>query len=722
MTAPIDLSSCDREPIHIPGAVQPHGVLLAADRQTLTIQRAAGPCERFFGCSATQLLGRPIAKLVTNTPELALIETNRESRYSGVISGQGGRLLDVVAHCSGEDVVLEFEDAPETRLDASEMARIVERDSASFATAQSIGELSADVARRFRALTHFDRVMVYRFLPDETGSVVAEDKADDLPAFLNHRYPASDIPKQARALYVRNVIRVIPDVDYQPGSLMEQPNLPVLDMSNCHLRSVSPIHVQYLKNMAVSASASMSIIRDGRLWGLVACHHRTPKQLSFDLRLACRLLSSVVSRQVAAIDEAELFKSRVRSRAAEDALMATLVREVSFNEALESHASDLLKLVDATGIAIRRSDLLTTAGAVPDAGDITALGDWVIEHHQEPVFLSDHLSAQYPPAAAFTSLGSGLLAATTSRTDPHQILWFRMEQIEEIKWAGNPHKPAIATAPAAPLSPRASFDLWSETVRGKSKEWSLAEIETATRLGRAAGERQHAEAINRLNHSLREALQERDRLLSEKDFLLREGDHRIQNSLQIIGGMLNMHLRESSDPVARSQLEEAAARVRAVAAVHRRLHKSAEPRFVDVDAYVSELVDDLKRSLGSEWAQHLRIKVSPVRGPTDVAMAVGLSLAELLLNVAKYAYGGKTGPVEVDLQARGDHLRLAVRDWGTGLAAGQNAGTGLGTRLIGRLLENLHGKIRREDADPGLRVIMTVPLPPSSPARHDGAS
>ncbi|MFC3080056.1 histidine kinase dimerization/phosphoacceptor domain -containing protein [Phenylobacterium terrae] len=717
----LDLTQCDREPIHIPGAVQPHGALVVVDRATLRIEQAGGGCAQLLGSAPESLLGRLVTDAVPAAAGLSLDEAFSGATYAGALPGGSGGELDCVVHSVGDKLVLEFEAAPARRRSAAEMARTVETIGSAFGAARTLSQLADIAAARFRELTGFDRVMVYRFLPDETGSVIAEARADALEPFLNHRYPASDIPRQARQLYLRNVIRVIPDVGYAPSPLLAQDlGEPPLDMSDAHLRSVSPIHIQYLKNMGVAASASVSIIRDGQLWGLVALHHRTPRGLSFDDRSLCRLLAASLSHQIASLEDAELYRERLRSRAAEDALFSLLARGASVDEALESHAPDLLEVVRAHGAAVRHGDKVTTAGLCPDPDKLLTLADWLLERPEPGVFATDSLSRIFPAASVYPETASGLLAVTVSTSDRRQLLWFRAEQVEEINWAGNPHKPVDAASDVGALTPRKSFDLWRETVRGRAQPWSSVEAEAAGRIARTVAELQRTQSIARLNESLRRALDERDQELSQKSHLLREGDHRIQNSLQIVGGMLRMQLRTTTDPDVKAQLEEALSRVSAVALVHRRLHRSEHPETVDLDVYVRELLADIGASLGAEWTRQMKTNLNPVSTPTEMAMSIGLVLSELVLNAAKYAYEGGAGPLQVDLVVRGPALRLEVRDWGRGEAVAKPvAGGGLGSRLIGGLIDRLKGTIDRSAAAPGLRVVVTVPLPAG--ARGPGA-
>jgi light-regulated signal transduction histidine kinase (bacteriophytochrome) len=710
--AELDLTACDREPIHIPGAVQPHGVLLALDAKDLRIQQAGGACERLLGLAPPALLGRAFGQVVEGAGSRLTVEAvSDEPMHLGSVYGAGRLELDAVAHAYDSQIIVELEPAPRKRRSSAELARILETVSRRFAATRTLAQLCQTAAIEFRKATGFDRVMVYQFLADETGSVVAEDKVEDLPPFLNHRYPASDIPQQARALYLRNIIRVIPDAGYAPAELVvEDDARPPLDMTNAHLRSVSPIHLQYLHNMGVVASASVSIIREGRLWGLVSCHHRSPKALNFDDRMLCRLLASSLSQQVASLEEGDLYRARLRSRAAEDELLSLFARGTSVEDELASHTADLLRPLPATGVAVRRGERLWRAGRCPDEAHLVALAEWLLSRAPGGRFATSSLQREYAAAAVYPDAAAGLLAVTIPSGEPYQLLWFRAEQVEVIEWAGNPHKAAEAEGPAGLLTPRKSFEVWRETVRGRSEPWAPTEIEAAERIARGLGELERNQNIGRLNESLTRALSERDSLLTHKDYLLREGDHRIQNSLQILASMLTMQLREVTDPVVRTQLEEALSRVHAVSAVHRRLFRTEQPQSVDIDSYVKELLADLGPSLGSAWSRELRVHSAPLTVPTEIAMSLGLVVTELVLNAAKYAYDGRPGPVDIDLEGGPDRLQVRVRDYGRGSPDERPQGGGFGSKLMSGLVRRLQGDIRRAAAAPGSSVTIQVPL------------
>ena len=655
----IDLTSCEREPIHIPGSIQPHGLLLVVDPDTGKVTNAAGDVERRLGRG--DWLGAHIESLLGPEIAAAILRT----------------LLP--------------------RLEASAHA---------FDEADDLPGLLATAAREFRRLTGYDRVMVYRFLDDQAGKVVAEDAASHLHSFMNHHFPASDIPAQARALYVRNLVRVIPDVHYRPMPL--NPKRPAdrpLDMSDCSLRSVSPVHIQYLKNMGVAASASFSIVKDGELWGLIACHNFEPRGLPLDVRVACRALSTALTRQIKAREDTNAFRERIRLGTFEDRIMELLLREGSLNSALANHLPELQQMFAADGVAVLRGEDLAAAGKCPPRADIRALAEWICSNSPQPVFAADELATTAAPPQAVGPLSAGLLSMILSASERWTVLWFRAEVVEVVNWAGNPHKAATAGAGGL-LTPRASFDAWSETVRGKARRWSDAEVEGAERLAVATQNVWQTRRIRGLNKELLTLIDQKEALLKQRAFLLGEVNHRVQNSLTLVNSFLSLQARESSDPVTRGALEEARRRISAVSLVHRRLYGSDQIHTVDGARYIDDLLDDLLGSMDPEWQSQVVRDLQPVLLPNDRAISIGLILTELVINANKYAYGGAPGPVRVTLAENGNSFRLRVADNGKGRGA---ASDGFGARMLDVLVRQLGGTLEFADNQPGTRAILSAP-------------
>ncbi|SEQ42920.1 Bacteriophytochrome (light-regulated signal transduction histidine kinase) [Faunimonas pinastri] len=700
------LTVCDREPIHIPGSIQPHGIMLVFDPETLGLRQAAGmrglgfpPASR-VGDRAADILDEPLVRSISEALQW-------QSRLVTRWLNASGAAFDVSAHRSGDSLIVELEPAGERPPGATDLLSELDRATASFERASTLRALCQVAATAVRDLTGFERVMIYRFEDGHAGSVIAEDCAEGLQSFLNHHFPGSDIPQQARALYVRNTVRVIPDAEYYPAEL--QPPLAgekPLDMSDCILRSVSPIHLQYLRNMGVWASASVSIVVDGALWGLIACHHTRPREISYPKRSICAALAGNLARRIRAMEESELYRQRASIRSREDDLLFGMVRDPEMDGALPQHTDTLLRMLDADGVAIVRGESWRTAGRCPPEHAMAELAAWAAGESAAGTLATHNLSAVFAPAASYASSVSGLVAVTISEEEPFVVMWFRQERIETINWAGNPHK-AVELQPGEILTPRSSFDAWSETVRGQSRRWSLAETESAGRFRQRLYELRQLRRMRDVNVDLSRAVAERDVALRQKEILLREVNHRVQNSLFLVSNFLHLQKRDSENPELHGMLDEARRRVSAVGLVHRRLYRADQIDTVDLDRYLVELRDEMVQSMGKEWDSYLTLSAAPVLVATDRAVTLGLVITELVINANKYAYGGGMGPIDISL--RGDHanLQLAVSDQGRGA---QHPKGGFGTRMMDALVGQIGGRLEYQDNHPGLRAVLTAPV------------
>lgn len=697
----IDLTACDREPIHVPGAIQPHGLLLVADAGAEhCVLAGAGDLESRL---AADWVDRPLADLLGQDIATLLYTLPAGPNAAAPLPVEGiGERFAATLHRSGTHLLVELEPVATEPMSVATTLAWLDAVASGFERAPDLQALYDRAAIAFRTLTGFDRVMIYRFLDDDAGRVVAEDRHPSLDTFRNHHFPASDIPRQARALYVRNRTRVIPTIDYAPAPLRPAA-FSGCDLSDVAVRHVSPIHLQYLRNMGVEASASISIVKDGLLWGLVACHHNSPRRLPPDIRSAAATLASGLARQIRAKEEAAAYRERLALRTAEDNVVPRLNSEEPLRQAIVAVKTELSAMLGADGFAMVAGSEVETSGLCPDATALIDLARWVRERGGEPV-ATHELSALYPPARAYSRIASGLLAVPLYDEDA-VLLWLRAETIETIEWAGNPHRAKVA-APGETLTPRTSFASYTETVRGRSRRWTLEEIEAGHRLRRRFHEARQNLQVRILNREFNRALAEKDALLAQKDVLMKEVNHRVQNSLQLVASFLRLQAKTAGSGAVADHLAEAQARLAAVALVHRRLYRDDQVESIDLSRYIDELVADMRVSLGADWGRHIKLDLAPVLVPTDRAVNIGLVLTELVINATKYAYGGAAGPLAIALEQHGGKLRLIVADDGRGKGNGE----GFGSRMMSAMVQRLSGVIEYGDNHPGLRAIMTVPI------------
>ncbi len=493
-----DLTNCERELIHLAGSVQPHGALLVLREGDHVVLQASANVAGVFGREPRVLLGQALSLL---GGELAArVDTLAggplaEPEPLQARTADGRHLEGALHRVPGAGLVLEMEllgasaaDLPPAlSLENDELRRHLAEAVQRFSGAAGIGTLADAVVKVVRDLTGYDRVMVYKFDPDGHGKIIAEARDPRLESLLGHHYPATDIPQRARELYLRNRVRLLVDVDYEPQPLVPAllpPRGEPLDMSMCALRSMSPLHLQYLRNMGVTATLVASLVREGKLWGLIAAHHYSPRRIGFAMRRAVDLLAEVASTRIAAIENYAHAQVALMVRRLEQRLIEATSTEGDWRLALFRNPRTLLQPLEATGAALFHEGEILTSGEVPSTPELRALLDWVDGQQVELPFACNSVAQANPALATVAPTAAGVLAVKLSHTRSDWLMWFRKEQLLTVTWAGNPAKAVIGDDPTQ-LSPRRSFEAWSEIVRGTAVAWTTAERALARAVGAA---------------------------------------------------------------------------------------------------------------------------------------------------------------------------------------------------------------------------------------------
>jgi light-regulated signal transduction histidine kinase (bacteriophytochrome) len=486
-----DLSNCEREQIHLAGSIQPHGLLLRVDEPDLRIVQASANAGLMLGCSRP-LVGVPLARIEGDIArQIRPYLTSKLDELPIAVrchAGHDRRAVDCLLHrpASG-GLVIELERAGPM----VDLSRDVDRALQTLVAASSLRVLCDDIALIFKQLTGYDRVMVYRFDEEGHGEVYAEERELELEAFLGNRYPASDIPKIARRLYQRTRVRVLVDVAYEPAALEPDSTAlgePELDMSLCFLRSMSPIHIQYLKNMGVNATLVVSLMVGGRLWGLIACHHYAPRFVHYETRAAAELLAEAIGVRIAALESVNKAQAELSVRRLEQRMIEIISREGDWRTALFDRADILLQPLGAVGAALLFEGQITTAGEVPGTQDLRDIGAWLDHQPRAAVIATKSLGLDQPELAHLKSIASGLIATPVSRSAGEYLIWFRPERVRTITWGGNPFKPVVVGDDPATLSPRRSFAQWRQQVEGTSDSWTATDHDTARLIGDTVGD------------------------------------------------------------------------------------------------------------------------------------------------------------------------------------------------------------------------------------------
>ncbi len=540
---PVDLRTCDEEPIHVPGAIQPHGVLLALYEPELEVAVASANAAEMLGASGS-ITGRSLSRILGDDGTRAVREALAEPGDTTVPLRleAGGRAWDGIPHRSDGLMVLELEpadEAPPARF--VDFYRRVRHAVARMQKSERVLELSRVTANEVRALTGFDRVMVYRFDADGAGEVIAEARRQELESFLGLHYPAADIPRQARRLYRLNWLRLIATTDYRPVALdpVENPLTgKPLDLTHSLLRSVSPIHLEYLRNMGVGASMSISLLDGEELWGLIACHHYEPRFVPYEVRSSCEFLGQALSWQIAARERTEQAQHVATANAFRERLLRQLSIHENLDAALTRDEDSLLGVARATGAAICIDDGCRTVGVTPEWKTVERVAQALRPLvGNDGVFATDRLREVAPDLVGELSAGgeeaglAGVLLIVLDESQRDMVVWFRDERLRTMRWGHDGAHAGFRRRDGERLSPLGSFREWQETVRGRSLPWTDWEIDSARSLRTALMETlvQRAAELQQLNQELRHAAEAKDEFLATVS-------HELRNPMQAILG------------------------------------------------------------------------------------------------------------------------------------------------------------------------------------------
>ncbi len=672
--AGVDLTNCDREPIHIPGSIQPIGFLLALTADWI-VSRASANLAAYLDVAPEDAIGRPLAEMLPagvmhdlRNRTTLLRGPDSVERLFGVALVPGRAAFDMAIHLAGGSIVIEGEPSSGEMGDVTGMVRSM------IARLDQCGDLVAffkEGARQVRALVGFDRVMVYRFDTDGSGEVVAEACKPGIGRFLGLHYPTSDIPQQARILYKRNLLRVIADVRAVTVPIlpaMEERREP-LDLSLSLLRSVSPMHIEYLVNMGVDASMSISIIVDGQLWGLFACHHYSPRQLSFERRSVAELFAQMFAMRLESRERQVLVDYERRARDISDQLLGAVASDETLLRDPDWLADILTHAIPADGVGVWLSGQYAFSGMTPPTDDFRRIVRALNATAAGKVYATDHIGSLIEGADDFADVASGLLAIPVSRSPRDYVVLFRSELVRSVRWAGDPHKP-VEYGPNGPrLTPRESFAEWKELRRSRSQPFTPSELRVAETL--------RATLIEVVLRLADEASAERQQASARQELLIAELNHRVRNILGLIRGLIRQS--QPANAVVKDFVDVVDGRIHALARAHNQITEDHwGPASLDalIDAEAAAFVE------GGERIR--RAGASVMLNPQAYA-TMALVVHELVTNSTKYGSLSRAGG-HVDLSwsrdERGD-LRLGWRESG-GPEVTPPSRKGFGTTIIER--------------------------------------
>ena len=713
---PVDTDVCALEPIHIPGAVQPHTATLVLDPASLEVVACSDNIGDVLARPPGSIIARPAAEFLP--PEVLAGVRALLADHAQAVPGRPWRInaplgpdqrpFAVAAHVNEGRAILEIEMLAEHPADFAEASAEQALDAVrAIRAGGDLAEAADQCARHIRAMTGFERVLVYRFDEEWNGEAVAECRDEEAyPSLLGLRFPASDIPAQARALYVHAPARFVVDRDAVPAALVARPdagNAPV-DLSLAYSRALSPIHLEYQRNLGVNGSMSVSIVVDGKLWGLVIGHCRKPHYVTPQTRALATLVTDTFALRVHELAMSNAWLQQQESLEQQNALLRELARSDDFVATLapqDDAVPSLGQLFRSSGAAVISGERAATVGRTPDVASLPAFADWLRGSVAPGArsFATADLSGHWPEAQGWRDVASGLLAVFIDADRSNLLLWFRPEIASTVVWGGDPRKPVFADSTTGTVLPRRSFERWIEERAGQAEQWDEWQVDAATAF--AAAVDGVALRQGRTIAELRSKGKDLADALEQKDLMAREIDHRVRNSLQIVASVMLLQARQVADEEAKAAFQDTYARVMSVARVHNSLQAS-EDQQVDLGETLRQLCGDLTQGVLSREDM---VEVEADDGlmvSSTTAVALSLIATELVTNAIKYAYpGDRTGPVSLTL--RGDapgKLVLTVCDEGEGLPPDwdtrQRQGGGLGMRVIRALLKQIDGELEVE--------------------------
>ena len=698
----VDLTNCDREPIHQLGAIQPVGFLVALSSDWM-ISRVSANVEQFVGKPIDELLGHHINTLFSPDAvhslrnRLALLRGSDaiERLFRCALLGDQ-RVFDIALHMSEGRVIVEAE--PSTEHHYGDATGTIRGMIGRLDTAHDMPAFFNEGARQVRALTGFDRVMIYRFAPDGSGEVVAESARSGIGSFLGLHYPPTDIPRQARELYKRSLLRVITDIEAAPVSIvptLDEHGQP-LDLSLSVLRSVSPIHIEYLRNMGVRASMSISILVEGELWGLVACHHYSPRCPSFERRSVAELFAQMFAMRLEVRERKEIVEYERRARDISDQLLGAVASDETLLNDPDWLLEILTRAIPADGLGVWINGNHAFAGKTPDSAGFAKIVRALNGAAAGRAFATDRIARLVPTAVDHASAVAGMLAIPISRTPRDYIILFRSEMIHAVRWGGDPRKPVEEGPNGSRLTPRESFAEWKQLVEGQSDPFNSSDLRVAETLRATL-----IEIVLRLSD---EASEER-RLASERqELLIAELNHRVRNILSLIRGLI----RQSKPPEG-TTLEEFVAmidgRIHALARAHNQITDDRwgpAPLQTLIDAEAAMFVVDRRRQVETDG--------EPILLNPQAYSSIALVMHELVTNSAKYGSLSDGGRVRISWHRNADRdLELGWAESG-GPRVGLPTRKGFGTTIIEQSVPyDLGGTARLEFAPDGFTAMFMIP-------------
>jgi len=722
--------------------VQPHGVLLVVQEPDLTVLQVSRNSPRELGLAPEAVLGQPLDQILDTyqvdqlRPRLKEPNLERLNPTKLWVRRQGDDygVYDAIFHRSADGfLIVELEPAhTQESIPFLSFYHLAKASIGHLTESRSLQEFCRTIVHEVRQVTGFDRVMLYKFDDDGHGEVMAEEKPPEMESYLGLHFPESDIPQPARRMFRSNWIRVIPNANAEPVDLEPAIN-PVTqqptDLVMSVLRQPYHCHTQYLHHMQVGASLTISLMKDQQLWGLIACHHRTPKAVPYELRKTCEFLGRVVFAEISTLEDEADHHYRLRLNQVRTALVDQMAQEDYFIDGLVRHPITLLDVVNAQGAAICFGNRWTTLGQTPSEDELNYLVQWLAKTCDGDVMETSALPLAYADAQRFKQVGSGLLAIPLSKRS--YVLWFRPEVIQTVNWGGDPNQPYTLEGEGeeAWLCPRQSFELWKETVQLHSLPWQPVEVETALELRKAI-----VNIVLRQAEELALLAQDLERSNAELKKFAYVASHDLQEPLNQVANFVQLLEMRYDNALDQDGKEFIGFAVDGVSLMQTLIDDVLAYSKVDLQGIEWQLTavqDSLEQAMANLRGRmaDTEAEVTWDAMPTIVADRTQLMqlFQNLIGNAIKFRRPEVSPRIHVGVNRQDDHWLFTVRDNGIGLdpqfgerifvifqrlhTRDEYAGSGMGLAICKKIVECHRGRIWVESIPgEGSQFHFTIPV------------
>ena len=710
----VNLDNCAKEPIHHIGRTQAYGLIVVCNPTTYEIVQVGENSREILGIDFKELLESRFSDFLRKEDFKRLTQSLDAENTSEALEVEiNGRRLNISAHFSESSLIIDLEPLHEVQdpfIFQRQLASILHK----FQAADSVEKLSEVAVSFTRNMFGYDRVMIYRFDEEWNGEVIAEAREEEMEPWLGLHYPATDIPEQSRKLFLKHRVRMITDVAYKPVPIVPEisplSNKP-LDLSRSALRAVSPIHIEYLENMKVGASLSAAIIVKGKLWGLIACHNKTAKYLDYYQRESCRFLAQMFSTELTLRETSDTLKRSELS----DNLRRQLVNQMRYHRNLiTALCHDTVKFTDLLscgGGAIYFKGSWELLGNTPSKEQLQSLLFNFLKQQPKSLYMDRNISAHFPEAAAYKETASGVLSLKIAENK--YLLWFRPEEVQVVNWGGNPGNKAFYNEKEQRLSPRKSFEKWSQKQTGVATAWNILDRNIARALRENVSHFLLAlqrEEIEALNEKLTEANKELELFSYGLSHDLRAPIRGMEGFLTILEEDHGEELSAEGKKLlqmARSLTEKMNLLIDNILEYSRLTHvDELEYQKIDTSELIREILE-LFSVKTTYPGTTLKVSGNLPEIEGDRRMIFQL-WANLLSNAFKYSAESDAPLVEVGTTKKGDRNVFFVKDNGIGIntdyrekifetftrAVGSKfKGSGIGLAIVKKIVEKHGGEV-----------------------------